>query len=147
MRVDPVPARGAKLASTTRRVIMRDVDAAGILYFAAPYAWHEEMWTGVLFDAGHGLSSLLADGVGGPTIASAATYSAPVGLDAILQCELYALDVSQRSFGLRMEGSLPDGRAAVTVTTRHVWCRIHEGRLQPAQLPEWLRRLLATQSA
>lgn len=125
---------------------MRDVDSAGVVYLAAPYAWQEEMWTGVLYDSGHAVSRQLADGVGGPVVASSATYVSPVRTDFILACRLYADHIGNRSFGLRMDGCLPDGSVALTVTTRHVWCNLRAESHEPCPLPQWLRDLLTDES-
>jgi acyl-CoA thioesterase FadM len=130
------------LATASRRVAMHDVDAAGILYFAAPYEWHEGMWTGVLADRGYPLSEQLASGYGGPTVASSATYLAPVSLDTKLSCRLFTSHVGARSFGMQMDAALANGTIAVSVTTRHVWCAFSEGTLQAVPLPDWLRELL-----
>jgi acyl-CoA thioesterase FadM len=143
MAAEAPPSVEAPLAQTARRVTMRDVDAAGILYLAVPYAWHEEMWTGLLHETGHALSTLLAEGAGTPAVASSATYTLPVGLDAILQCRLFAEDIGKRSFGLRMEASLPGNTMALSVVVRHVWCAIQDGRLEAAPLPVWLRQILS----
>ena len=122
---------------------MRDVDSAGIVYLAAPYAWHEEMWTGALFTSGHPVSQQMAEGVGGPVVSSAATYIAPIRTDYVLTCRLYTDHIGERSFGLRLDAFLPDDSVALTVVTRHVWCNYHAGEPEPAPLPEWLRDLLS----
>lgn len=123
------------------------MDAAGVVYLAVPYEWQEEMWTGLLYERGHGLSGLLANGVACPAVASSATYSVPVRLDSVLTCRLYVAEVRDRSFGLRMEASLPDGVVALSVNTRHVWCRMRGSvALEPSPLPDWLCELLAGES-
>jgi acyl-CoA thioesterase FadM len=136
------PAERA-IATCTRRVGLRDVDSAGIVYLAAPFAWHEEMWTGLLYDSGHPASQQFADGVGSPVVSSSATYLAPIGTDFILACRLYADHIGHRSFGLRMDARVPDGSVGLTVATRHVWCRFRAGSLEPAPMPAWLRDLLS----
>jgi len=136
-------AAGTELVAETRRIAMRDVDAAGILYLAAPYEWQEEMWTGFLYEHGHPLSMLLADGVGGPVVASSATYSAPVTLDSILTCRLYVEAIGRTSFGLRMDARFSGGAPALSAATRHVWCKVRPSALEPVPLPGWLRELFA----
>jgi acyl-CoA thioesterase FadM len=137
------PPTGRELATIRRRVAMGDVDAAGLLYVAVPYAWQEGMWTSVLYEHGHGLSGLMADGNACPVVASSATYLSPVSLDSMLVCRLYADHIGRSSFGVRMNASRPDGTIALSVSTRHVWSELRAASLESAPLPRWLRDLLS----
>jgi acyl-CoA thioesterase FadM len=121
---------------------MGDTDAAGILYFAAPYHWYDQMWVGYLHDIGRPLRGLLADSYGTPTVASSAEYLAAVGLDDELACELRPNHIGSRSFGLTLSASLPSGTEALRVHSRHVWCRITGSELESEELPPWLRERL-----
>jgi acyl-CoA thioesterase FadM len=76
-------------------------------------------------------------------VASSATYSAPLTLDSILTCRLYAEGIGRSSFDLRMDALLASGSIAVSVKTRHVWCRVRPGTLEAIPVPDWLRELLA----
>ena len=55
-----------KLHEVRLRVVMADVDAASILYFATPYRWQELLFTGWMHSIGHPVSGLLGSGRGCP---------------------------------------------------------------------------------
>jgi len=139
---------GTSLLTTERRVALSEVDAAGILYFAAPYRWLEESFTGWLKDIGRPLSVLLRQGSGCPCVTSAASYGVPLVLDDEISVSLRASSVGTTSFSVTMEATrLPDGPLAVRASGWHVWSRF-DGRgetptVAPEPLPDWLRTALS----
>lgn len=142
-----VPAADC-LAVTGRRVAMGDVDAAGILYFAAPYRWMEELFTGWLKGIGHPVSSMLRSGLACPCVASAATYPAPLSLDDEITLTLRPSSIGTTSFSVTAEAQrVVDGVVAVRASGWHVWASF-EGPdrpdITPRALPEWLQSELAS---
>lgn len=130
---------------------MGDVDAAGILYFASPYRWLEELLSGWFFEIGHPLSSLLHGGTGCPSVASAAQYLAPVGLDDHLDVALYPSGTGTTSFSITaIARRARDDDLAVKVSSWHTWSRVDHDvgtRLRPMSLPDWLHQSLAAATA
>ncbi|WP_093356460.1 acyl-CoA thioesterase [Pseudonocardia ammonioxydans] len=136
------------LAATRRRVAMGDVDAARILYFAAPYRWMEELFTGWLKDVGHPVSAMLRNGVACPCVASAATYPAPLSLDDEFTLTLRPSGIGTTSFSVTAEARrVADGVVAVRATGWHVWASFGGGDrpdIARRELPEWLRSELVS---
>jgi acyl-CoA thioesterase FadM len=121
------------------RVVMADVDAASILYFATPYRWQELLFTGWMHAIGHPVSGLLGSGGGCPAIRSSCSYLLPLRLDDFVRCELTCEEIGRTSFEIGMRGFKEAGGAlAVETRTRHVW--VENGASAP--LPDWLRSAL-----
>ncbi|PXY16710.1 hypothetical protein BA062_38610 [Prauserella flavalba] len=139
---------GGPLASSRRRVTMGDVDAAGILYFAAPYRWLEELLTGWWKATGHPLSEMLRSGSGCPSVASAARYSRPLTVDDEIALALYPSLIGRTSFAVTaVVTRIDDGAVAVEASSWHVWSSFGDprspGGIQARPLPDWLRTALA----
>lgn len=136
------------LARARRRLAMGDVDAAGILYFAAPYRWHEELFSSWFATVGHPVSGMLRGGTASPCVGSSAGYSVPLALDDAIELCLSPASVGRTSFALTTTAyRVADAVAAVTVTSHHVWSLFSPGApataLRAEPLPTWLRELLA----
>lgn len=146
----PVPAEPLRdsLFAESTRVTMGDVDAAGILYFAAPYRWLEHAFTGWLNQVGHSLSAQLREGFGCPCVTSATWYGLPLMLDDEIELRLLPSTVGRTSFSVTMEAARAvSGAVAIRSTAWHVWSSL-DGPLEarvvtPLPMPEWLRRELA----
>ena len=127
---------------------MADVDAAGILYFGAPYRWLEESLTAWLNVLGRPLSGFLRSGSGCPCVTSATSYSVPLVLDDEISVSLRPSGLGRTSFALTTEATrLRDGAMAVRSTAWHVWSTF-DGRsdppvIVPAPAPDWLRTAFA----
>lgn len=139
----------AVLRRAVRHVSMADVDAAGVLYFASPYRWMEELFSGWLRDLGHPLVDLLHGQAVCPCVSSCARYPAPAVVDDELEVVLVPTSIGVRSFGLAMIARRT--RDAVTVVHAgewHVWTTFgNDGNrrtLTPAPLPRWLRDSLVS---
>lgn len=136
------------LARTHRRVAMGDVDAAGILYFAAPYRWLEELFTGWLNDIGHPVSAMLRDGVACPCVASAANYLVPLCLDDQITITLHPSSIGTTSFAVTAEARrVVDDVVAVRATGWHVFTRFGGAghpNLSPEELPTSLQAELSS---
>lgn len=138
----------AGLLTTAKRVAMGDVDAAGILYFAAPYRWLEESFTGWLQQLGRPLSQILRTGAGCPCVTSATSYDVPLVLDDELELTLRPSSAGTSSFSVTVEVTRRrDGVVAVRSTAWHVWSQF-DGHgdppvVLPAPMPGWLREALA----
>lgn len=148
-------AAGAILATQEMRVPMHDVDAAGIIFFGAPYSWHEALYTSWLAAIGRPLSGLLRRGYATATVASSARYVAPLALDDVVRLDLRPGSIGRTSFAMHSDARLlPGGELAVAVTCRHVWTVTPaSGDLGPGErigarpLPDWLRAALSGAAA
>ncbi len=127
---------------------MADVDAAGILYFAAPYRWLEDAFTGWLSAIGHPLGGLLRSGSGCPCITSATSYGVPLVLDDEIAVCLRPSSLGRTSFSITTEVTrLRDGAVAVRSTAWHVWSDFDGSAdppvVRPTSVPGWLREAFA----
>lgn len=132
------------LLTTQRRVPMADVDAAGILYFGAPYRWLEEAFTGWLSAIGHPLGVLLRSGTGCPCVTSATSYGVPLVLDDEISVRLRPSSLGRSAFSLTTEVTrLRDDALAVRSTAWHVWSDFDGAAdppvVTPTSVPDWLR--------
>lgn len=134
------------LAVMDQRVAMGDVDAARIIYFAAPQRWQEALFTQWLQQIGRPLVGLIDAGYAVPTVAVKADYHSPLRLDDWVSLELYANHIGRTSFSVRCEMfRRSDSALCVRVTTWHVWARVPASgseTVQPLPLPDWLRSAL-----
>lgn len=132
------------LARARRRLAMGDVDAAGILYFAAPYRWHEELFSSWFATIGHPVSGMLRAGTGCPCVGSSASYAVPLTLDDEIELHLRPSAAGRTSFALTTTVyRVADRVSAVSATSQHVWSVFPAGSpataLRSAPLPGWLR--------
>jgi YbgC/YbaW family acyl-CoA thioester hydrolase len=144
--VPPVPGAPTApvLARTRQRVAMADVDAARVIYYAAPYRWHEALFTGWLAEVGHPLGLMLESGVSCPCVRSGATYHRPLHLDDLVDLELVAERVGRTSMVLRTDVRTSDGELAVQVTNTLVWTELGtNGSLSAVAVPTWMRDVFA----
>jgi acyl-CoA thioester hydrolase len=134
------------LITGNRRVSMADTDAAGVLYFGAPYPWHEAAMMEWLNEAGHPINVLLSNGEAFPCVHSAAEYRAPLRVNDALRVVLLADGAGRTSFGLRSE-YWRSSDLCVEVRSRHVWTLLGlsnpTAAVRPDLLPDWLRSALS----
>jgi acyl-CoA thioesterase FadM len=122
------------LARARRRLAMGDVDAAGILYFAAPYRWHEELFSSWFATIGHPVSGMLRAGTGCPCVDSSASYAVPLTLDDEIELHLRPSAAGRTSFALhhhRLPRRRPRVRGERDVAARVVGlpCRLPRHRV------------------
>jgi YbgC/YbaW family acyl-CoA thioester hydrolase len=140
--VKPVPGAPTApvLARARQRVAMADVDAARVIYYAAPYRWHEALFTGWLAEVGHPLGLMLESGVSCPCVRSGATYHRPLHLDDLVDLELVADRVGRTSMVLRTDVRTREGELAVQVTNTLVWTELGaDGSVGAVTVPTWMR--------
>jgi acyl-CoA thioester hydrolase len=118
---------------------MADVDAAGIIYFGAAPPWAERLFTGWLADLGQPMSRLIADDRACPVVEARISYRAPLRLDDVVELELDARRIGERSFtvGTRV---LLDGELAVDIELVHVCITGLRSTPASVPVPDWLRR-------
>jgi YbgC/YbaW family acyl-CoA thioester hydrolase len=122
------------------RVVLGDVDSAGVVYFANVFRWHEQNLSEWLAQCFEPLGSILARGCGLPVVACSSEFPGAIRQDDVLTLESCITEVGTSSFLFRT--TMSNGALLVCVVdTRHVWCeRKTGGRFVPKPLPE---RLLA----
>lgn len=119
---------------------MADTDAAGVIYYACVFRWHEAAMMEWLDVAGQPIGKLLADGFAFPCVHSEADYLHPLRVDDQLDIRLGTGRVGTKSFELVSEGSLGE-QTAVRVRAVYVWAHLATPRnpqFRPAALPAWL---------
>jgi YbgC/YbaW family acyl-CoA thioester hydrolase len=137
------------LRTRSMRVAMADVDAAAVLYFTTPLRWQETMFTGWLYELGHPVSAMLAEGRGCPAVDARVEFLAPLRLDDIVRCELRCVHLGTTSFGVQMAVMAEStGEIAARTSTRQVYCeRDAGGTPRATPIPDWLRDALTTGGA
>jgi YbgC/YbaW family acyl-CoA thioester hydrolase len=125
---------------------MGDTDAAGIIYYGAPYRWHEAALQEWLYSIGHPQKEHIASRVSFPSVHSEADYKQPLALGDMLGVTMTAGGLGRSSFSLVSEYRLA-GQVCVSVRSTHVWCRFEtdaDNRVTIASepLPGWLRDAL-----
>lgn len=139
--------RSPLLRGARRRVVMADVDAARILYFGTPFRWFEELFTLWLQSIGHSAGHMLSTGVSTPVVASHCEYLRPIGLDDLVDLELRAGAIGERSFSVHGFAVKENERgSALQFEAAHVWVEFdeldHGVALRAKPLPSWLRSSL-----
>ena len=130
-------------------VVMRDIDGAGVIYFASPYAWQEAAYMAWLSSIDRPISRLIRENHLTPAVHSSATYHAPVHVDDVLELELRTAEIGRTSFTLECAARrLPARDLRVTVRVVYAFVQTSDGRELEAQpLPDWLRTALEGSSA
>jgi YbgC/YbaW family acyl-CoA thioester hydrolase len=136
------PTGPAELARARLRVPLRDVDAAGLIYFGAPFPWSEAILSEWMAQEVRPLGSLFADGVALPVVATRAEFHSPLRQDEIVDLVLSTTRLGRTSLTLRTEACRPDGEVAIVVESVHVFVTGLDADLRPTPLPAWLRRPL-----
>jgi 1,4-dihydroxy-2-naphthoyl-CoA hydrolase len=125
----------------TRRVIMADSDSGGVIYYSAPYPWHEHALLAWFDSIGHRITDTLAGGQAFPCVHSEADYLKPLRVDDIVDVRMYTAHIGRSSFGLETE--FWHGERAGVVRTTYVWAEGHpRSGVKSAPLPGWLRDIL-----
>jgi YbgC/YbaW family acyl-CoA thioester hydrolase len=132
------------------RVTMADVDGAGIIYYASPLRWCENLFSGWLDELGHPISAMLARGEATPVVGLNVTYRSMLSLDDHCRLRLAASAVKRSSFTLccSVWGPRTD-KVAVEVLVTHAFVSyrrpppegLPEAVTQP--LPSWLAEALS----
>lgn len=123
-----------------RHVVMGDVDAAGIIYYTAPYRWHESLFTRWLTSVGHPLRSMIEEGIACPVVRSEAEYRRPLRLDDEVALDLVVERLGTSSMVLRMDGR-HHGALAVVVRNTNVWAEVGEHPPRTTAMPGWVRSI------
>ncbi|MFJ4029944.1 acyl-CoA thioesterase [Paenarthrobacter sp. NPDC089989] len=124
------------------RAALGDVDAAGVIYFAAVFRWHEAGLSEWLIRDYEPLSHILAKGFGLPVVACSADYSDGIALDDLLQLTSRVSEIGTTSFVFETTITR-EGSPACSVRTKHVWTHRtdHDG-FRSLPLPQGLRQSL-----
>lgn len=105
----------------SHRVVLGDVDTAGVVYFANVFRWHEQNLSEWLAQAFEPLGSILARGSALPVVACSAEFPGTIHQDDVLTLESCIAELGTSSFLFRTAmGNGPS--PACVVETRHVWC-------------------------
>jgi acyl-CoA thioesterase FadM len=120
---------------------MADSDAGGVIYYGAPYPWHEAALLGWLAEIGRPISAILRSGNAFPCVHSEADYRRPLRVDDVVDVRLHTLAVGSSSFQLQTEVWLQE--LSVVVRAVYVWSTgdPREG-MKSTPLPPWLRSAL-----
>jgi acyl-CoA thioester hydrolase len=126
----------APLFRSQFHVTMADVDAAQILFYAAPLMWAERMMTAWRRESGFPLSRMLAESRGSPVVRTEVLYHRPLRLDDEVAGALWLKGRSRRSFTLLSCFTAgADGPLAVEVSVTQVSVEADaDGALVPTEL-------------
>lgn len=104
-------------------VVLGDTDAAGVIYHATAFHWHERRFTEWLAEAGLPLEQILESGRGLPVRRADADYVGAAGLGDRLAVEARVLDVAETQFVFQTAWTQESSGAPVlSVRTTHVVC-------------------------
>jgi YbgC/YbaW family acyl-CoA thioester hydrolase len=122
---------------------MAEVDAAGLIYFAAPMPWAERVFSEWLADLGHTTRALFESGAAYPVVDAHVEYLAPLALDDVVRLELSARRIGTKSFVVRTQAVREqDETVCVRVELVHVYVTGLGGDLESTALPNWLTACL-----
>jgi len=118
-------------------VVMADVDAAQILYFATPLRWAERMFSRWRREVGLPMSEMLRTGTGTPAVRSEITYAASLHLDEEVEATMWCDRRSTRSYTTRYDFAAgPEGPLATQVwLTQATIERDADGRMRSVPIP------------
>lgn len=133
------------LMITRHRVQVADTDSARFMYYGAVYIWAEGAFTEWLVSVGHRLSRELAEHRGMPVVRTETEYLHPMGLDDVIELQVWPHYVGRTSFAIRTRMFLADSMTPTcTMTNWHTYAVIAaDGVSQTLQakshvLPRWL---------
>jgi acyl-CoA thioester hydrolase len=127
-------------------VTLGDTDAAGVIYHAAAFHWHERQFTEWLAGAGVPLEQILASGRGLPVRRADADYVGAARLGDRIAVRLRFTDVDATQFVFQTSWTQQStGQAVLSVQTTHVACDRSgtDGRFARTQLWPELRDAIA----
>jgi YbgC/YbaW family acyl-CoA thioester hydrolase len=120
---------------------MADTDSGGVIYYGAPFPWHEQALLGWFDSIGHRISEILANGHAFPCVHSEADYLKPLRVDDIVEVRLHAGRVGISSF--QTETRIWKDELAAVVRATYVWAEGHpRTSVKSAPMPTWLRDAL-----
>jgi YbgC/YbaW family acyl-CoA thioester hydrolase len=125
----------APLATDSFHVVMGDTDAAGVIYFAAPFHWAERLTNTWMQSAGLPLSRMLNDGFGLPAVRAEASYHHPLRLDDVVEASLWLQKRTTRSAAFRSEFRRAGHDIAVVVLLTQVFVMDGEDGMTAVPLP------------
>jgi acyl-CoA thioester hydrolase len=122
---------------------MADVDAAGLIYFAAPLPWAERLFNDWMADLGYGTSRLFASDLAYPVVDTHVEYRTALRLDDMMRLELTVSRMGTSSFTVRTRAIREsDAALCVQVELVHVFVTGLSSEPRPARLPGWLTSCL-----
>ena len=130
-------------------VVLGDTDAAGVIYHATAFHWHERRFTEWLAEAGMPLQDILAEGRGLPVRRADADFLGVVRLGDRLAVQERFVDVEDTQFTFETRWThLASGRSVLTVRSTHVACERSgpDARFSRTRLWEIMRAAIAQHS-
>ncbi|GAA1817875.1 hypothetical protein GCM10009749_29930 [Agromyces neolithicus] len=119
-------------------VVLGDVDAAGVLYFATVYRWHESTFTNWLAEHGIPLEQILSSGRGLPVRTSWADYPSAARLGDDVRVTRSIAELTETDFVFETTWrDAASGRVVATVSTKHVACERDAGSGLFWRTPIW----------
>jgi 1,4-dihydroxy-2-naphthoyl-CoA hydrolase len=132
------------MPTTTRRILLNDVDAAGVVFYARIFAIAHEVYEEAMAASGLGLDSLIRAGrIGLPLVHADADFTSPLRHGDEVACAVACEKIGTKSFAMRVDFTVHGGaqpRAAATV--RQIHACVDMDRLQSTPLPEAIRHVL-----
>ena len=125
-----------------RKIMIRDADPAGVLYFARYYALSHEAFEEFMESKGLSFASLFSDEKAFmiPVIHSECDYRLSLWLGEEITVELTVAEIRRRKFTLVYKLRNSEGKTAARVKTSHVVVSRQTHKMIP--LPETLLKIL-----
>ncbi len=127
----------------SRRVLLNDVDAAGVVFYARVMAMAHEAYEEAMAGAGLALDELMRARIGLPLVHAEADFSSPLRHGETVTLRVACTRVGERSVSMRIELAVGP-RAAAVVT--HVHACVDMDRLASRPIPAEMRAKLLSLS-
>jgi YbgC/YbaW family acyl-CoA thioester hydrolase len=128
--------------TTTRKVMMRDADPAGVLYFARYLTFAHEAYEEFMESRGLSLLRCVRDGAFIiPVIHAESTHRLPLWLGETAAIQLTVAEIRSRAFTITYVMRTADGRLAATCRTVHA--AVDKATRRAIPLPPELRAALS----
>lgn len=129
------------MPAISRRVLLNDVDAAGVVFYARVMAMAHEAYEEVMAGAGLALDELMRARIGLPLVHAEADFSSPLRHGEMASLQVVCTRVGDSSVAIRVQIAVGP-RAAAVVTQVHA-C-VDMDRLVSRPIPPEMRVKLQT---
>ncbi|MBA2479390.1 MAG: acyl-CoA thioesterase [Planctomycetes bacterium] len=131
------------MPTITRRVLLNDVDAAGVVFYARIMAIAHECYEEAMAGSGLGLDALIRAGrIGLPLVHADADFSHPLRHGDQVACSVCCETIGTKSFTIRVDLTVLGAEPRAAATVRQIHACVDMDRLQSMPLPADLRAKL-----
>ena len=118
--------------TVSRTILLRDSDAAGVLFFARYLALAHDAYEAFMMDHGVSFGHQVREGAFiMPIVHAESDHRRPLWVGDCFTIHLHTSKIKSRAFTIHYEFRLPDGELAATCQTTHVAVNKATGRAIP----------------